>query len=251
MYSKFDIKKEEHIIRSSQTNMNSEMSVPAICEIIQGIADQDARERGFGYEDLLTKNLLWVMSRIHIEIDKYPKWREKIQVFTWVRTVTRSFSIRDFHFVDENDNSLVRISTLWAMIDEKTRRPLQIEQQLSIPVIYENLKTIEKTPEKIPENGSYTSIAQNTVKYTDLDIVGHVNNIRYTTWILETFSKEQYDDNFIKKFVINFNSEAKYNQKLIIENNSETEQNTNILHIIEEGQQHNVCKALVEWEKRS
>jgi acyl-ACP thioesterase len=47
------------------------------------------------------------------------------------------------------------------------------------------------------------------VNYSDLDMVGHVNNVKYTEWAMNVIELEVTKNRQLKDLIVNFNSEVK------------------------------------------
>ena len=52
--------------------------------------------------------------------------------------------------------------------------------------------------------------------FSDLDIVGHVNNVRYMEWCIDAVSSAETADQEISELEINFNHEALFGDKIDI-----------------------------------
>jgi acyl-CoA thioester hydrolase len=83
---------------------------------------------GYTRRWLLDRDLMWFVAR-H-EIDYLAEcWRgDELVIATWVRDFKRVKSWRDFAIMRPGDGTLVcRASTLWVLVELKTRRPVRIE----------------------------------------------------------------------------------------------------------------------------
>ena len=52
------------------------------------------------------------------------------------------------------------------------------------------------------------------VKFSDLDMVGHMNNTRYIRNVLDHYSLDFHGSHDLKSFEIHFRHEAKYKDKI-------------------------------------
>ena len=52
-------------------------------------------------------------------------------------------------------------------------------------------------------------IGSHCVKYSDLDYNGHVNNVKYTAWVLDSLPQDLVCGHFLREVSINFNKEAR------------------------------------------
>ena len=66
----------------------------------------------------------------------------------------------------------------------------------------------EKPLEKITSPGEMKPLEQHTVAYSDLDIVDHVNNVKYMEWCIDAVTTAENADREICEIEINFNHEA-------------------------------------------
>ena len=89
-------------------------------------ADFHSNERGYGMNYLNTINKTWVLSRLTIEMYDMPKAYEKFYVETWVDSVMKYFTSRNFKVVNEEGHVYGYGKSIWAMIDMDTRQPTDI-----------------------------------------------------------------------------------------------------------------------------
>ena len=59
-----------------QTNRQTLLKPAAFMDIAQEIAYWAASELGFGYDTLHVHHTAWVLSRMHLHFDSFPKWRD-------------------------------------------------------------------------------------------------------------------------------------------------------------------------------
>ena len=50
-----------------------------------------------------------------------------------------------------------------------------------------------------------------TVRYSDLDVNGHMNNCRYMDWVLDTLPGAFHGEHSVSEFTVNYLSEAREN----------------------------------------
>ena len=73
----------KHTVRSYEVNWRSQMTMPAMMHLCQEIAFQHADMAGFGWNGMIEKQLFWVLSRMRMDILRYPVWNESIKISTW------------------------------------------------------------------------------------------------------------------------------------------------------------------------
>ena len=140
-----------------------------------------ANERGFGISRLNEIDNTWVLSRVAIEFTELPREYQHFTVETWVEAVMRMFTCRNFRILDQMGNPIGYARTIWAMINRQSRKPVDLttinDGRLSEWVVTGKECPIEP-PSKIKVSvGEPCDTVR--VKYSDIDINGHMNNTRY------------------------------------------------------------------------
>ncbi len=180
-------------------------------------ADFHSTDRGFGMRYLLTINRSWVLSRLAIEVVEMPKMYTRFNVETWVESAMRYFTNRNFAVTGEDGTVYGYGRSIWAMIDTESRQPTDI---LAI-----NDGSINQWIEKdktcpIDKGGrvkmGYAAQFVRTIdtNYSDVDINGHINSVKYIEHVLDLWSLEWYKENNIRRFEIAYVAEAHAGDKL-------------------------------------
>ncbi len=164
---------------------SGKLKTAAIGQILQKVANVHAILGGISFEDLQQNNLAWVLSKMKIEIIKLPQWQDIIEIHTWIQSLEGSRSIRDFE-VFLNGEKIMGISTLWVIIDTEKRRPGIMSIAHDHFDIFNSKKALKGGFSKLANGISFEQIRENTVLYSDLDMLNHVNNTKYVEWILDT-----------------------------------------------------------------
>ena len=91
-------------------------------------ADFHADHRGFGMTQLNPEHKTWVLSRLAIEMETMPREYARFNVETWIESVMKYFTNRNFRVADAADNGKTYGygRSIWALIDTRTRLPQNI-----------------------------------------------------------------------------------------------------------------------------
>lgn len=174
-----------------------------------------ATERGFGIATLNESNYTWVLSRLAIELEEMPLQYESFSVQTWIENVYRLFTDRNFAILNKDGKPIGYARSIWAMISMDTRKPadlLSLHNGSIVDYICQKECPIEK-PGRIKV--SQKELAGEVVtKYSDIDINGHVNSIRYIEHILDLFPLEIFREKRIRRFEMAYNAESYYGDTL-------------------------------------
>ena len=201
-----------------QTGKDKALTPAGFMDLAQEIAYWAAEELGFGYTTLHVHHTAWVLSRMHVHFDKNARWRDWVKLFTWHKGAGGLFYLRDFDLQDRDGVHLARATSSWVIMNEQTRRlvrPEELSELLSVDGPVEH--AIEEPAPKLqlPKNAQPESAGTHTVCYSDIDIIGHTNNVRYMVWAMDHIPAE---DAFkpVRDLYINFNKETTLGQEIEI-----------------------------------
>lgn len=197
-------------------NARRELPLPHLVSDIIEIATDHANRLGIGFKYMTPKGLGWVLSRLSVEMKRYPGFNEHFTLTTWVEDWNRHFSIRDFMITSESGEILGYARTIWMVIDLVNHTnvgteilPFDTSLILSRPCPIEQLPRVRKqTP---PTINSYT------FRYTDIDFYSHVNTVRYVELLLNQFPLARYENTHVERIDISFRHEAHFGETATIE----------------------------------
>lgn len=197
---------EQFKIRASEIDFDQKATLPAICNLLQEVAGNHARELEFDITDLQKNELTWVLHRLNVEMDGFPDWRETITIKTWPSSGDGLRAYRDFIILGEDGGTIGRCLSYWLMMNMETRRPIRIPKKIlqMAPKNTEHVLPINKM--EFPGMEKVDSSQLFKVRKTDLDLNRHVNNVRYIEWALsclpDNASAHQIDITFLAEAVL-------------------------------------------------
>ncbi len=174
-----------------------------------------ASDRGFGIAELNENHYTWVLSRLAIELEDMPHQYETFSIQTWVENVYRLFTDRDFALVNKDGKTIGYARSVWAMISMETRKPtdlLALHGGSISDYICDKECPIDK-PGRI-KVATEEPVWVYQTRYSDIDINGHVNSIKYIEHILDLFPMETFKDKQVKRFEMAYVAESYYGDSL-------------------------------------
>ncbi len=179
--------REPFRVRFYEAEPTGRASVPAICRYLQEAADCHCRSLGLSLSELREAGKMWVIVRLALHLFAQPQVGEPVVVETWPTSRVDGFrAYRDFYLRRADGTLLGEAGSLWLMLDAKTRRPVRMPES-----VLEGRHPLFVTPEPVEslpliEPSGATSQQQIRVRWRDLDVNGHANNVCYVDWALET-----------------------------------------------------------------
>lgn len=174
-----------------------------------------ADERGFGIATLNENHYTWVLSRLAIELDDIPRAYQKFSVQTWVENVYRLFTDRNFAILDAEGNPIGYARSVWAMISMETRKPadlLTLHGGSITGYVCDKECPIDR-PGRIKVSEGETA-GEHQARYSDIDLNGHVNSIKYIEHILDLFPMEMFRERSVRRFEMAYVAESYYGDRL-------------------------------------
>ncbi len=239
---------EKHIeIEQGHSDINGNLTLSSLLNYLQTIAGEHADILHFGITDLNRDNGTWVLSRLRVEIERWPLTGEKVTLRTWPKKTERLFGVRDFFLTDSQKNILVRAASYWLVVDRITKRPKMISkifQDRTFP----NLSAIDNKLDKIPTLKLTEYSSKITVSEKEIDVNGHVNNIWYADWIMKALPQKSIrEERKITSFEINYLSEVFANETIGIElGRSDSNKNIMLGRLTREDKE--VCRVKMSFE---
>lgn len=240
---------EEILVKSYEVDYNKKLKLNTLFNYMQEAAYNHACRLGAGYEDLISRGYFWVLSRVKINVLRYPEWEEKINLETWPKGTNRLFALRDFIIRDSNSKVSALATTDWLILDSKSMRPQKVQ---ALPIVLpdnEGRHALDEELGKLESQNIFEYEAKKTAAYSDIDVNNHVNNAKYVEWILDCFSEEYYSDKHLKSLQLNFISQTKLGDRVVLKRGIYNG-NSSISYVeaVNEESSSKVFQAIIEWE---
>ncbi len=204
-------------VELSHADFKGNLKLSSLFTYFQDIAGLHSENLGMGRKVLYEQHkVIWVLVRIRVDIIKYPKWKDIITVETWPQEPGRVGFDRDFLVRDNEGNILIKAVSTWVVIDVESRRLRKTNLVYTgyPPVIEE--RAIDCKLGNLNSKGELEMAYKRTVRYSDIDINGHLNNAKYLDFIMDSFSLEEHKKINIKSIEISYSNEALPGETIII-----------------------------------
>ncbi len=241
---------ENFKVHSYEVNSKQEATLETLSRYFQEAAWNHAEALGVGYKRLVQDHKLWVLSRLAVRVDRYPRWGETIQVVTWPRAAKSVFAMRDFEFADSDQNRLVAGTSAWLVLDVVTRKPQRIDKLVAKLQPLSERRALPQDPEKIPAPAAVLNTmapVRMTARYGDIDVNGHVNNSRYIGWLLDAYPSDFHQHHSIAFLEINYLGETLSAEPVTIQSD-ETSSGEFVHTLGKANSQEPICRARIKWK---
>ena len=196
-------------------DFRGKLSMGMLGKHLLNCADSHASDRGFNVAELDGEPYTWVLSRLAFELEDLPSSHESFGIQTWVESVYRLFVDRSFSILNKEGKNIGYVRSVWAMIGMETRKPADLialhGEKITNSICSKECPIAKPVRIKVTQQ---TPVSECLVKYSDLDINGHVNSIKYIEHILDLFPLETYKEKALKRFEIAYVAESYYGDTL-------------------------------------
>jgi medium-chain acyl-[acyl-carrier-protein] hydrolase len=182
--------------------------------------------------DLFSQNIGWVLLSGYMHMTRYPLYKEKITIRTWISKYSSIKGIRENIIFDEQGKIIGRAKGLWLFFDIKRRVPVKIFDDIREKWSCFPEESISYDINKKIESLSSARYKKSFLVHRfDMDSNKHVNNLKYLQWLMETIPNEVMDNCYMQSIYGRFVGEAQYDHKVISLTENENNPN-NFIHTI-------------------
>lgn len=232
---------KEFELRYFEMNKSGEASPIAMLTLLQETAADHCNSIGHSLFSLMSENLGWVLLSGVMQMDRYPKYKEKIIIRTWISTYHSIRGFRENIIFDKNYNVIGRAKGLWVFYNIERRRPTKILKDFKEKWSSSEEVCIEHDiTNKIEAIDSAESMIEFKVNMYDMDTNKHVNNIRYLQWLMESIPEDILDNYYLYAIDGRFIAEAQYGDVIVSLTKRDTNENT-FIHTIRVKGEDKVC----------
>lgn len=189
----------------TEKRINKNLDLLEILTHLQTAAVTHAIQLGFGFEEMLEKDMFWVVLRTKFKVlNNEPS--DTIDIKTYPKINTRITFDREY-ILSHNNNVLVQGISRWSIISASQRRfvrtPIQFPGEFVEESIFDEFDKINIQIDNFKLVDNYI------VKKEDLDDLNHLNNVNYAKMI-----NKVYTINNIKEFQIDYLNEILLDQQV-------------------------------------
>jgi acyl-ACP thioesterase len=201
-------------VRYHELDSHGNASPVTLLNYLQDTAGLHAAQLGIAVSHLRRLGLTWVLSRVHLVIEQYPRAEETVVVKTWPATRQGLFSCREFELTGDRGTAYGRATTSWAALNLLSRRPVKLEEHLPEYPLFPR-RAVDDDFASLPAFPDHaTREIQFHVLRSDLDSNHHVNNTIFARWALEAVP-DDIAAGRLTELEISFRAEALYGETVI------------------------------------
>ncbi|KRL04859.1 acyl-[acyl-carrier-protein] thioesterase [Liquorilactobacillus oeni] len=241
---------EKHQVLFYETDRTRKTTVGMLVNILMLASQDQSIALGLTEEKVNALGYGWVITQHIIDIQRMPKYEEKIRVFTKADSYNRYFCYRDFWIEDEQEKKIVQMHSVFVLMDQKKRKIARVLKNLIEPYDCEYSTKVERTPNPKKLTTARRLPAKHyRVRFMDIDSNQHVNNVHYFDWMIDGLSEGFLLQHQLRRMNIKYKQEIHYGET--VESNTEIDdKKLETFHVIKTASGES-CRAHCLWEKNN
>ncbi|KAM1185935.1 hypothetical protein ACFXTH_015145 [Malus domestica] len=217
------------VIRSYEIGPDKTATMETLMNLLQETAlnhvtSSGLAGNGFGAtREMSIRKLIWVVTRIHIQVQRYNSWGDVVEIDTWVDAAGKNGMRRDWIIRDYQTQEIItRATSTWVIMNRETRRLSKIPDQVRQEVLpfYLNRFAIAKDKndsekiDKLTDDTAERITSGLAPRWSDMDANQHVNNVKYIGWILESVPINVLGDYDLTSMTLEYRRECRQSNLL-------------------------------------
>ncbi|KAI9079782.1 hypothetical protein K1719_038403 [Acacia pycnantha] len=180
--------------------------------------------KGFGAtRQMSIRKLIWVVTRIQLQVQRYSSWGDVIEVDTWVDAAGKNGMRRDWIIRDHYTKEIItKATSTWVIMNRETRKLCKMPEEVRQEVVpfFLNRRSIstEQTDcekiDKLTDDTSERIRSGLAPRWNDMDANQHVNNVKYIGWILESVPIKALEEYNMTSLTLEYRRECRQSNLL-------------------------------------
>lgn len=199
---------QQILVEPSMIDLAGRMQPYILLQRLQDAAGSNAEELYFSRENLLSKGVVWIISRLHLQCNRMPRLHETITLRTWPSGLKKWIWLRHYQVLSATGEVLLEASSYWVLAnyqDHKLVAPSQVG--MDNPPFATQLESLPD-PDKVICPPDMEPQGLRKTCYSDVDLNLHMNNASYIRWLCDALPLEQFRNHSFGSFTINYVNEA-------------------------------------------
>lgn len=240
--------RDEYVVRSYESDAAGRLAPAFVLRYLQETAWNNARALGLAFDPREGSPFAWVLSRLRVQMTRYPGWGERLSVETWPLGVERMLALRDFRVLDGRGAECGRASSGWLIIDTAERRPRRPEQAMPVLATFAGPEPLLGVPARIDAALPPCEERALQVRHTDIDLNGHVNNVRYFEWVLDSLPSRRLAAEQVRMVEASYLSEALLGDAVSVRSADGPSESRHTIIDLEGNRE--ICRLRLGWQPR-
>ena len=238
---------DQRLVESFDVDLKGRLRPQTLLALLLNSAWNHTRGTSYGYEELTTRNMMWVLIKVLMRITRPPRWGEQITIETWSKRIEWLYALRDFAVTTANGDKLVSATSCWMVLDRSSGRPQRFDPGTDGLPSQPGREELETSLDRVLQLSDGKELAQFPVLVSDIDVNHHVNSTKYLQWMIDSHSVQYLEPTEPASIELSYLSEAFPDDRVSIFSQQCGSQEFCCVRRSSDGK--DLCRARFEWRK--
>ncbi len=193
------------MILPGMCDSTARLGVPDAFSLCMDLATEHAEELGCGLNALMPQGKFWLTVKTLLRFYRRPRMTETVIAATWPEKPGAMRCLRDYR-ICSGDEVLVAGKTQWAILNNSTGRLESMDGIYPERLELSTEQALEEPFSRVAVSFPPEPFASYTVRSTDIDLGGHMNNAAYVRALAGLFSSHEWNGMHIRDVEMLFRS---------------------------------------------
>lgn len=236
-------------VQSYHTDQYGKASICSLFHFMLEAAWSHAQVMDWGYDRLKSHHMFWVLSRMYLEVEKYPSWQDDITLRTWSAGTDGMFAYREFLIENTAGDILLRANTAWLILDQESKKIILLRDYINTFPRSDSVCPCRE-PERLRPGKTTVPAVFSPVLFSELDINKHFNSVKSLERVLDHFGIEFLNRYEPASIEINYLREGFAGDRLAVIA-EELGENNYVATIVRENDRSGLSTMKINWQERN
>ena len=200
-----EIYENRYQIGSMEVDNQGHCRPSALQGFLQEAAVAAAECSGFGRETFLSRyGAVWVVVRAMFRLDRPLRWQEELTLQTWHRGSRGAVMYRDFDLLVDGKQVGEAVSA-WVLMHLDTEKLEKLSRFSELSRNFGESRCKGITLSKIRPTADPVFLEKRSLRYSDTDMNGHVNNTRYADFACDALRLDRREEgSFVSRLQVGY-----------------------------------------------
>ena len=206
-----------YLILPSVCGADGRLSLHSVFALFMDFASQHAQLLGNGPAAMAGRDLFWLTVKTQIRFFELPRMMETVTARTWPEAPGKVRCDRSYQLL-RGGQILAAGKTEWAVLNTKTGQLAPLADVYPAGLSFTEPSACPGPYARIVDAADgWTQRGDYTVRSTDIDLGGHMNNVAYVRALAGAFSTAEWDALPLRELEIHFKSSCYEGDELAIQ----------------------------------
>ena len=207
---------KDYIVSMGMADCFGRLKPSAMMTFIENVAVEHVSSLGYDW-DFTTRelNAAWIIVRTRVTLSRPILYGETVRLRTWAATPKNAYFPRETE-IYSGDEVIGEVSAVWVLADVDTRKILPPMKFYEVTGFKHRGDPRFESPERIMPADEYRNDETFVMRYTDLDMNGHVHNTRYLDFAADHLYLEREPGLWVREINVSYAAEVKAGESIVI-----------------------------------